>query len=118
MRMTLFLVGVLVWSVQLRVEIRDSEVWVVRDGREYQLTDDGKSKLQAELSPEQNRIAYDDHRRRAVFRFYTLLVVSDSVLLWRQFRLQLRFSVVGKLILTSITDNPNFGIADFHSKLN
>ena len=60
----------------------------------------------------------DDHRRRAVFCFCTLLVVSDSVLLWRQFRLQLRFSVVGKLILTSITDNPNFGIADFHSKLN
>src|SRR3984893_290089 len=58
MRMTLFLVGLLAWPVQLRVEIRDSEVWVVRDGREYQLTDDGKSKLQGELSPAQDRIAY------------------------------------------------------------
>ena len=60
----------------------------------------------------------DDHRRRAVFCFYALLVVSNSVLRWRQFRLQLRFSVGGKLILTSITDDPNFGITDFHSKLN
>jgi hypothetical protein len=58
MRMTLFLLGLLAWPVQLRVEIRDSEVWVVRDGREHQLTNDGKSKLQAELSPAQNRIAY------------------------------------------------------------
>ena len=59
----------------------------------------------------------DDHCRRAVFRFYALLIVSNSVLPWRQFRLQLRFSVVGELILTSITDDPNFGITDFHSKL-
>ena len=60
----------------------------------------------------------DDHCRRAVFRFYTLLIVSNSVLRWRQFRLQFGFSVIGKLILTSITDNPNFGITNFHSKLN
>jgi hypothetical protein len=40
------------------VEIRDSEVWLVRDGHALQLTDDGKSKLQAELSPAQDRIAY------------------------------------------------------------
>src|SRR5437879_8488454 len=58
MRMALFLVGLLAWPIQLRVEIRDSEVWVVRDGREYQFTHDGKSKLQAELSPVQKRIAY------------------------------------------------------------
>ena len=58
MRLTLFLVGLLAWPAQLGVEIRDSEVWLVRDGREYQLTDDGKAKVQAELSPAQNRIAY------------------------------------------------------------
>lgn len=58
MRLALFLVGLLAWPAQLRVEVRDSEVWVIRDGREYQLTHDGKSKLQAELSPAQNRIAY------------------------------------------------------------
>jgi len=60
----------------------------------------------------------DDHRRRAVFCLCALLVVSNSVLRWRQFRLQLRFSVGGKLILTSISDDRNFGITDFHSKLN
>ena len=60
----------------------------------------------------------DDHCRRAVFRFYTLLIVSNSFLHGRQLRLQLRLAVVGELILTSITDHPNFGITDFHSKLN
>src|SRR5213080_106133 len=60
----------------------------------------------------------DDHCRRAVFRFYTLLIVSNSFLHGRQLRLQLRLAVVGELILTSITDYPNFGITDFHSKLN
>ena len=76
MRMTLFLLGVLVWSVQLRVEIRDSEVWVVRDGREYQLTDDGKSKLQAELSPEQNRIAYYEQCTEAEHCTPTVIVLD------------------------------------------
>src|SRR5207245_8496384 len=41
----------------------------------------------------------------------------QSVFRWRQFRLQLRFSVVRELILTSITDDPNFRVTDFHSKL-
>lgn len=58
MRLTLFFVVLVVLPAQIRVEIRDSEVWVIRDGRENQLTHDGKSKLQAELSPAQNRIAY------------------------------------------------------------
>jgi hypothetical protein len=48
----------LAWPAQLRVEIRDSEVRFIRDGREHQLTNDGLSKLQAELSPTQDRIAY------------------------------------------------------------
>ncbi len=52
---TLFVAALLASSAQIRVEIRNSEVWVVRDGREYQLTDDGKAKSQAELSPAQNR---------------------------------------------------------------
>jgi len=53
-----FLVAVLGWPVELRVEVRDSEVWVIRDGNVHQLTHDGKSKLQAELSPGKSRIAY------------------------------------------------------------
>ena len=42
----------------VRVEVRKSEVWLVRDGEEKQLTNDGKAKLQAELSPSKDRIAY------------------------------------------------------------
>src|SRR5437660_10618649 len=53
-----FLVAVLGWPVELRVEVRDSEVWVIRDGNVHQLTHDGKSKFQAELSPGKSRIAY------------------------------------------------------------
>ena len=53
-----FLVPALAWTAQLQVEIRNSEVWVIRDGQERQLTHDGKSKPQAVLSPAQNRIAY------------------------------------------------------------
>src|SRR6266481_2057545 len=56
----------------------------------------------------------DDHCRRAVFRFYTLLIVSNSFLHWRQLCLQLRHAVVGELIPTSITKHQTFGITDFH----
>jgi hypothetical protein len=58
MRLTFFLILLLTFQAEIRVELRNSEVWVIRDGREYQLTHDGKSKLQAELSPAKNRIAY------------------------------------------------------------
>jgi hypothetical protein len=58
MRVLFLLAALLGWSSQLRVELRSSEVWVIRDGREYQLTHDGKSKLQADLSAGQNRIVY------------------------------------------------------------
>ena len=58
MRLILLLPLLLTCQAEVRVEVRNSEVWVVRDGREYQLTDDRKTKLQAELSPAQNRIAY------------------------------------------------------------
>jgi hypothetical protein len=49
---------ILASGVQLRVEVRNSEVWLIRDGQENQLTHDGKAKLQAVLSPAQDRIAY------------------------------------------------------------
>lgn len=49
---------VLLGSVPLRIEIRDSEVWLVSGEDAKQLTNDGKSKLQAELSPSNDRIAY------------------------------------------------------------
>src|SRR5260370_18586073 len=58
MRLLFFLAAALAWPTQLRVEIRESEVWLIRDGHEYQLTHDGKSKLHADLSDGQNRIAY------------------------------------------------------------
>ncbi|HKV25542.1 MAG TPA: hypothetical protein VJN93_13190 [Candidatus Acidoferrum sp.] len=53
-----FLAAALLWPSQLRVEVRNSEVWLTRDGQEFQLTHDGKSKWQAVLSPAQDRIAY------------------------------------------------------------
>jgi hypothetical protein len=42
----------------IQAEIRASEVWLIRNGTESQLTRDGKSKPQAVLSPSQDRIAY------------------------------------------------------------
>ena len=45
-------------TTELRVEVRNSEVWLIRNGQERALTNDGKSKLQAVLSPNQARIAY------------------------------------------------------------
>ncbi len=46
------------WAATLEVEVRGSEVWLIRDGIEKQLTSDGKAKLQAVLSPARDRIAY------------------------------------------------------------
>lgn len=43
---------------QIQAEVRNSEVWVVRDGYGIQLTHDGKAKLQAALSPSRDRVAY------------------------------------------------------------
>src|SRR5262249_33662981 len=53
-----FLLVVFSSGTDLRVEVRNSEVWLIRDGEERKLTNDGKSKLQAVLSPSQKRIAY------------------------------------------------------------
>ncbi len=43
---------------QLHVEVRKSEVWLIRDGTASQLTHDRKAKIQAILSPAKDRIAY------------------------------------------------------------
>jgi len=48
----------LTWAARPQVEIRANERWVVIDGQPRQLTSDGRSKLQAELSPSATRIAY------------------------------------------------------------
>ena len=48
----------LAWAAVLQVEVRNSEVWLIRDGQSTQLTQDGKLKVQAALSPAENRIAY------------------------------------------------------------
>ncbi len=57
-RLSFILVPVLALAAQTRVEVRNSEIWIIRDAREKQLTHDGRSKWQAGLSPAQNRIAY------------------------------------------------------------
>src|SRR5262249_17635966 len=41
-----------------QVEIRNSEVWLVHHGARNQLTRDGRAKIQAELSPANDRVAY------------------------------------------------------------
>jgi len=51
----LLLISSVAWA---DVEVRDNEVWLVRDGQERQLTHDGKAKLQAALSPGNDKIAY------------------------------------------------------------
>jgi hypothetical protein len=45
------------WA-QVRVEIRDNEVWLIRNEQPKRLTRDGRSKLQVLYSPIFNRIAY------------------------------------------------------------
>jgi hypothetical protein len=52
------LLPVLASAANVSVEIRESEVWLVTEGRPQQLTHDGKAKLQAALSPSAARIAY------------------------------------------------------------
>ena len=58
MRSFCVLLALFVSGTDTRVEVRNSEVWLIRDGEERKLTNDGKSKLQAVLSRNQNRIAY------------------------------------------------------------
>src|SRR5260370_34374321 len=59
MRQLLFpvLLASAAWA-QVRVEIRENEVWLIRNDQPKQLTRDGKSKLQVIYSPVFNRIAY------------------------------------------------------------
>jgi hypothetical protein len=59
MRRYLFLLlASISWAATPKVAIRSNEVWLVKDGEAQQLTSDGKSKLQAVLSPSNNQIAY------------------------------------------------------------
>ena len=46
------------FAAALRVDIRDSEVWLIGAGHERQITDDGNRKHGARLSPSAKRIAY------------------------------------------------------------
>jgi hypothetical protein len=59
MRQFLFLIllASAAWA-QVRVEIRENEVWLIRSGQPKQLTRDGRSKLQVLHSWDFNRIAY------------------------------------------------------------
>jgi hypothetical protein len=54
----LVIVPLLMWAGALQVAIRDSEVWLIGDGGEKQLTQDGKAKESAAISPSLERIAY------------------------------------------------------------
>ena len=56
----LALLGSLALAAGQGVEIRDNEVWTVRNGEAKQLTHDGKAKVEAILSPSGTRIAYYD----------------------------------------------------------
>src|SRR2546430_15007681 len=76
MELFFFLVAMLGWPVELRVEVRNSEVWVIRDGNGYQLTHDGKSKLQAELSPGKTRIAYYEQCIEAEHCTPTVIIID------------------------------------------
>jgi hypothetical protein len=58
------------------VEVRNSEVWLIRAGNEYQLTHDGKSKLQAELAPGENRIAYYEQCTEAEHCTPTVIILD------------------------------------------
>jgi hypothetical protein len=75
-RLLFFFFPVLALAAQLRVEVRNSEAWLIRDGREIQLTHDGKSKRQAELSPSRKRIAYFDECVEAEHCTPTIIILD------------------------------------------
>jgi len=52
------ILAAVVHAATLQVEIRDSEVWLLRDGEPQQLTRDGMPKAQALLSSTAGRVAY------------------------------------------------------------
>jgi hypothetical protein len=58
LRALLALLPLLAWAAAIDVEVRDLEVWLIRDGQALRLTHDGKAKMQAVLSATGDRIAY------------------------------------------------------------
>ena len=52
------LLASLAWADTIGVEVRENEVWLIRNGQPAQLTRDGKTKLQAVLSTARDRVAY------------------------------------------------------------
>jgi hypothetical protein len=54
----LFILSHLLPQQSLSVDVRENEVWLTRNGVDTQLTHDKKAKLQAELAPAKDRIAY------------------------------------------------------------
>jgi hypothetical protein len=52
------LLASLAWADTVGVEVRENEVWLIRNGKPTQLTRDGKTKLQAVLSIARDRIGY------------------------------------------------------------
>jgi hypothetical protein len=54
------LLASLAWADTVAVEVRENEVWLIRNGQPAQLTRDGKTKLQAVLSIARDRVAYYD----------------------------------------------------------
>jgi hypothetical protein len=54
----LVIVPLRMWAGTLQVAIRGSEVWLIGEGGQRQLTQDGKAKEFVALSPSRERIAY------------------------------------------------------------
>ena len=54
----LLVLGSFTWASTIQVQIRKSEVWLVRDGTAKQLTSDNKAKSDAILSPAEDLVAY------------------------------------------------------------
>ncbi|MBI5086793.1 MAG: hypothetical protein HZB13_19625 [Acidobacteria bacterium] len=59
-----------------QVEIRNSEVWLTRDGRSTRLTSDGCVKSGAKLSPSGHRIAYEEQCTAAADPLPTIAIID------------------------------------------
>ena len=74
----LLLLSALAQVAQTGVEVRASEVWIIKNGNETQVTFDGKSKTQAILSPSQKRAAYSEVCPEAEHCVPTIIILDSE----------------------------------------
>jgi hypothetical protein len=74
----LLLLSALAHVAQTGVEVRASEVWIIKNGNEIQVTFDGKSKTQAILSPSQKRAAYYEVCPEAEHCVPTIIILDSE----------------------------------------